>query len=109
MGDFIQGRSRLTLAAREGREFRALLAVLVSGGDALHRLDLVVDPAWEGRVEPPLIDAALEHLANFPSVDMQAEVDTRRVETLTALERAGFRRIRILDRMALDIDRQVRY
>jgi hypothetical protein len=69
----------------------------------MHLLDVVADPLWRGRVEAPLINAALIQLARQAPREVQAEIDDREIGAESALRRAGFRHVRTLDRLALDL------
>ena len=104
LDDMLAGRKRNAWAAMAGGEFRALMVAQAQGRQPPHRLDLVVDPFWEGRVEAPLLDAAMQSLKGQAPYEVEMEVDVRRGDLLAALSATGFRVIRTLDRLALDLN-----
>lgn len=102
--DRMRGVRRYAWAAVAGGEFRGLVAVLAMARRGPHRLDLAVEPRWQGRVEATLVDMALITLARHAAFEVDAEIDTRQASVFEALERGGFRGVRCLDRLALDLD-----
>lgn len=102
--DWMQGRSRQTWAALVEGEYRGLVSVLGLQRQGPHRLDLVIDPRWMGRVERTLIDVALQGLAPLEPFEVECEIDARHTTILEALAAAGFRTVRTLDRLACDLD-----
>ena len=68
-----------------------------------HQMALAVDPSWRGRVEARVVCALLAALAHHAPVAVQAEVDAREDGAMRALEAAGFRRRRTLDRLTLSL------
>jgi len=104
LDDWMQGRSRYAWAATAGGELRGLIAAHGMRWQGPHRLDLVVDPAWAGRVEAPLTDVALAALARHARFEIEAEVDAGRTTVIDTLIQAGFRGARTLERLALDLD-----
>lgn len=103
MEDWLRGRERPTWAAVADGEYRGLLGSLSPIRQGPHRIDMVVDPAWRGRIELPLLQVALHGLAQAAPHGVEAEVDTRRDTVLAALRGYGFRPIRTLDRLAFDL------
>ncbi len=103
LDDWLQGRTRYAWAATAGGEFRAMIVVHAGHWHGPHRLDMVVDPTWQGRVEATLVDAGLAALARHPGYEVEAEIHADRSAAVDALVRSGFRVIRTLDRLALDL------
>jgi ribosomal protein S18 acetylase RimI-like enzyme len=102
--DWMQGRRRYAWAATAGGEFRGMIAAHGMRWRGPHRLDMVISPTWQGRVEATLVDVALTALSRHPTFDIEAEINASRPEAIDALVRAGFQTIRTLDRLALDLE-----
>jgi hypothetical protein len=90
-------------AAVSDGSYRGVAVVRASARGASHRLEIVADPLWRGRVEAPLVDAALMLLARRVPREVLAEIDDREEGALTSLRRAGFQDVRTLERLALDL------
>jgi ribosomal protein S18 acetylase RimI-like enzyme len=103
MEDWLRGFERPTWAVLAEGEYRGLLGALTPIRHGPHRIDMVVDPGWRGRVELPLLQVALQGLAQSAPHGVEAEVDTRRDSVLDALRSCGFRPVRTLDRLAFDL------
>jgi len=101
--DWLQGRTRYAWAASADGEYLGLVAVHAMRRSGPHRLDLVVDPSWQGMVEAPLVDAALITLGRHASLEVEAEIDIRQSSVIETLGAAGFETVRTLDRLALDL------
>jgi hypothetical protein len=104
LDDWMQGRTRYAWAATAGGEFRGMIAVHAMRWRGPHRLDMVISPTWQGRVEATLVDVALDAIGHHPSFDIEAEINASRPEAIDALVRAGFHTVRTLDRLALDLE-----
>lgn len=105
LDDWLEGKSRRAWCARADGDMRGLLALQTVRERGPHRIDVAVEPRWSGRVEPVLIDAALRALApSHRGLEVEAEVETRRTAAIAAFRDAGFRLVRVLDRLALDLD-----
>jgi ribosomal protein S18 acetylase RimI-like enzyme len=100
--DWMHGRERYGWAAAAVGEYRGVAVAVVNTGIP-HRLDVVVEPRWRGYVEMSLVGAALRALARHGPATVEAEIDTAEHGAIAALEAAAFRRIRTLDRLALDV------
>lgn len=103
LDDWVQGRVLIRRAALVGRDVRALA---VAESDALggpQRLEVAIEPSWRGRVEVPLLDAVLEGLARREAREVRCDVGEDDLPLMAALDAAGFRRVRTLDRYALDL------
>jgi ribosomal protein S18 acetylase RimI-like enzyme len=103
LGDWFKAQERYRFAAREAGSFRGVAVTLAVGHGLAHRLEVVTDPSWRGRVEASLIDACLAQLARRAPRPVEADVDERETGAIDALQRAGFKLVRTLDRLALDL------
>ena len=101
--DLMNGRQSYPSVVLAGSEVVGLALVQARDNFGPHRLDLLVHPAWRGRVEPLLISRALNQLRRHAPHEVDAEVDVRDTGVIATLELAGFRRLRTLDRLALDL------
>ncbi|MFN2252508.1 MAG: GNAT family N-acetyltransferase [Anaerolineae bacterium] len=101
--DWLRMNRHFRFAAVEVGSYRGVAVARSSEREPMHLLDVVADPLWRGRVEAPLINAALIQLARQAPREVQAEIDDREIGAESALRRAGFRHVRTLDRLALDL------
>lgn len=100
--DRLAGHNRIGWAAIEGGAYRALLAAM-SRLDGTHRLEIVTEPAWRGRVEAQLVDAAMVEFSRKPA-PVEARVRNEETGARSALASAGFEYVRTLDRFTLQFD-----
>ncbi len=101
--DRLRGRRNLRWAAVEGGEYRAVLAACAERRGDSHRMEIVADARWRGRVEPPLVDRALTALARRGTLPVEARVRDVESGAIAALKAVGFRQVRTLERMVLDL------
>jgi hypothetical protein len=101
--DWLRMQRHHRWAAVSAGSYRGVAVARTTERDTAHRLDIVADPLWRGRVEAPLVDAALIRLARSAPREVQAEIDDRESGALRALGEAGFKHVRTLDRLALDL------
>jgi ribosomal-protein-alanine N-acetyltransferase len=100
---WLRGRSRHCWAASDGSHFRAVVAVSPRTAGGTHRLEIVADPAWRGRVEAPLVDAVMIGLCREGPRPVEARVRDDESGASEALEAAGFSYVRTLERLALNL------
>lgn len=101
LDDWLHGRTRHRWAAVADGDVRALAVVDAYHHGGVHRLDVVVDPAWRGRVEVALVEAALACLSAAPGTPVEADVAVQDGPLRAALVAAGFEPQRTLERMEL--------
>ena len=102
MDDWFKMQRHYRWAAVSAGSYRGVAVARASVRGDSHRIEIVADPLWRGRVEASLVDAALTLLARRAPREVLAEIDDREVGALTSLRSAGFRDVRTLERLALD-------
>jgi hypothetical protein len=70
---------------------------------AAHRLQITVHPERRGVVEEELLAAGLYRLNRFPAREIVSTISTSHSEAQQAYRNAGFRTVRLLDQMRLDL------
>jgi len=103
LDDWVQGRVLIRRAALVGRDVRAVAVAECDGLGGPQRLEVAIEPSWRGRVEVPLLDAVLEGLTRREPREVRCDVPEDDAPLMDALDAAGFRRVRTLDRYVLDI------
>ncbi len=103
LDDWLCGRRRRSHLALAGQEVVGAASLLSQESQGGGRLDLAVHPAWQGRVEEALLHHLLLRSGDPGAADLEAEVDPGAAASVAALERAGFQRRRVLERLALDL------
>ncbi|MFQ5344294.1 MAG: GNAT family N-acetyltransferase [Anaerolineae bacterium] len=88
------------VATDAGGHLVALLKVQVGG--YRQQLHLLIHPDLHGALEEALVTRGLDALAGRRGV-IRAQIDADHTEAIVALEAQGFREIRTLDRMALEL------
>nr|MBC7244890.1 GNAT family N-acetyltransferase [Chloroflexota bacterium] len=81
----------------------ALLQITGQYTKTAHRLQIAVHPDHRGTIEERLVAAGLNRLAHFPDREVASTVSSSHVEALQAFHKNGFRTIRILDLMRLNL------
>ncbi len=99
--DRLTGRSRFGWAAVDAGAYRGLIAICTKSGGA-HRLEIVTEPHWRGRVEAPLVNAAMVELSRRGRA-AEARIRSEESGATDALVSAGFGFLRTLDRYALEL------
>ncbi len=104
--DWLHGRSRVGWAVSTGATYRAVSLVLLQqepGLRGIHRMAVVIDPAWQGRAEEPLIARTLESVARAPKAPVEIEVAGAQEALRDVLVSAGFESSRTLQRLTKDL------
>jgi ribosomal protein S18 acetylase RimI-like enzyme len=70
-----------------------------------HRLQITVHPESRGMFEDQMLTAGLYRLSRFPVAEVVSRVPTSHPEAQQAYHSAGFRAVRVLDQMRLDLRR----
>ncbi|MGC8786207.1 MAG: GNAT family N-acetyltransferase, partial [Anaerolineae bacterium] len=86
-----------------------IVALLQATGQytkAAHRLQIYVHPEHRGAIEEGLVASGLDWLSHFPDREVASTVSTSHPEALQAFQRIGFRTLRLLDQMGLNLDRE---
>ena len=68
-----------------------------------HRIELTVHPEQRGRPEEALVSLALNRLSRVPGRAVTAEARPDHVAAVAAFQRYGFREVKTLDRMLLEL------
>jgi ribosomal protein S18 acetylase RimI-like enzyme len=102
--NWLLGRNRLCWAATQAEDFKAVAAVSTRTGGGSHRYEIVTDPAWRGKVEAALVDAAMVALCRRSDAPVEAKIRDDETGAREALEAAGFVYVRTLDRLVLPLD-----
>ncbi|MGQ9493727.1 MAG: GNAT family N-acetyltransferase [Anaerolineae bacterium] len=87
----------------ENGQIIALLQITAQYTKAAHRLQIFVHPHYRGAIEEKLIASGLNRLAHSPDREVTSTVSTSHVEALQAFHQNGFRTIRLLDLMKLNL------
>ncbi|MBK6769237.1 MAG: hypothetical protein IPG72_09580 [Ardenticatenales bacterium] len=101
LDDWLHSRTRHRLAVSTDGEHRALAVVDAYEYGNAHRLDIVVDPSWRGRVEPQIVRACLDRLIGVPPAAVETDATGQDGPLRAALEAAGFVPVRTLERLEL--------
>jgi hypothetical protein len=104
--DWLRGRRRLAWAAEEAGAFRGVLVACGEGRRGPFRLEIITEEAWRGRVEAPLIEAAMIRLARCDARPVEATVRDVESGARRQPEEAGFETVRTLDRLELELVRE---
>ncbi|MBC7261530.1 MAG: GNAT family N-acetyltransferase [Chloroflexi bacterium] len=86
-----------------------IVALLQATGQytkAAHRLQIYVHPDHRGAIEEGLVASGLDWLSHFPDREVASTVSTSHPEALQAFQRIGFRTLRLLDQMGLNLNRE---
>lgn len=81
----------------------AMMQVVGQYSRAEHRLQLDVHPNYRGTVEESLLVTGLHILRSFPDREVVSTVSMSHSEAWQAFRQAGFREVRVLDQMWLDL------
>jgi ribosomal protein S18 acetylase RimI-like enzyme len=90
MGDFLQGRTTMHLAASEQDQFAALVTLRTGGFLGAHTLTLMVHPAHRGKAEEALLTSALSVLDASRSRAVQAQIHPSYPHALSTFTQYGF-------------------
>lgn len=93
----------------ENSQIVALLQVTGQYTKAAHRLQIHVHPNHRGAIEEELVISGLEWLSHFPDREVASTVSTSHPEALQAFQKIGFRTLRLLDQMGLDLRHDAGY
>jgi ribosomal protein S18 acetylase RimI-like enzyme len=97
--DRLRGVQRYPWAAMAETGYVSVAAASAQGGGAPHLLEAWVEPRWRGQVEALLLARMLSDLRPHPAPAVDAEVRDSETGMAAAVEAAGFRPVRTLERM----------
>jgi ribosomal protein S18 acetylase RimI-like enzyme len=104
IGDFLQGRTTIRLAACRQDQFAALIVLRTGGFLGVHTLTLMVHPAHRGKVEEALLANALSALAASRPCPVRAQIRPSYRDALNTLTRYGFAEESTLDLLTLRLE-----
>ncbi len=100
-GVSLAGRRTVGLVAvADGRVHAVLVAEIASSGGS-HRLEMACHPAWRGKLEAPLLTAALAKVATAPDGRLEVRLRTEEEPASDWLLAQGLTRTRTMDRLAI--------
>jgi len=105
LADLVNRQQRFEWVLEQHGTITGLLQATGQHKRAAHRLQIAVHPDNRGAVEEELLAAGLDALGRFPHRDIESTISTSHPEALRAFHQAGFKTIRALDQMALDLSR----
>jgi len=97
------GRVQYELVAEEGGELTGYVVMEVDLLRGPYQLSLYVRPDARGRWERPLLRGIFQELGRVPRARVRAYISVSHPEAFEALESLGFRVLRELDQMSLDL------
>jgi len=100
------GRETHCLGLFVGDELAAYVRIYAKLRSGQHRLTILVHPDALGEYERVLTETALSVLSSFPSRPVFTTVSARNPALIEELKRGGFRALRLLDQLVLDLDRR---
>ena len=103
LDDLLYHRRSGDWVLEENSEIIALLQVTAQYTRAAHRLQVIVHPAGRGGLEEELLAAGLYRLDRFPIREVTATASVSHPEAQQAFHKAGFRTVRVLDQMLLNL------
>ena len=104
IGDFLNGRTTMRLAASKQGEFAAVVTLRTGGFLGAPSLTLMVHPAHQSKVEEALLANALSVLETSRSRALQAEIHPSYPQARSIFEQYGFAEQATLDLLTLRLE-----
>jgi GNAT superfamily N-acetyltransferase len=104
IGDFLNGRTTIRLAARVQGQFAAVVTLRTGGFLGAHSLTLMVHPAHRSKVEEILLASALSVLETSRSRALKAEIHPSYPHARSMFEQYGFVEEATLDLLTLRLE-----
>ena len=104
IGDFLNGRTTMRLAASKQGEFAAVVTLRTGGFLGAHSLTLMVHPAHRSKVEEILLASALSVLKTSRSRALKAEIHPSYPHARSMFEQYGFVEEATLDLLTLRLE-----
>lgn len=104
IGDFLNGRTTMRLAASKQGEFAAVVTLRTGGFLGAHSLTLMVHPAHRSKVEEILLASALSVLETSRSRALKAEIHPSYPHARSMFEQYGFVEEATLDLLTLRLE-----
>jgi len=104
IGDFLNGRTTMRLAASKQGEFAAVVTLRTGGFLGAHLLTLMVHPAHRSKVEEILLASALSVLETSRSRALKAEIHPSYPHARSMFEQYGFVEEATLDLLTLRLE-----
>lgn len=102
-GILVWGEDRLTWGWFDGDDLSAALTLRATRWGAKHALELWARPERQGHAERALIARALSALGKYPRRPTRATLRPSYPQAVESLRRMGFRHLRTLERMILEL------
>ena len=104
IGDFLNGRTTMRLAASKQGEFAAVVTLRTGGFLGAHSLTLMVHPAHRSKVEEILLASALSVLETSRSRALKAEIHPSYPHARSMFEQHGFAEQATLNLLTLSLE-----